>query len=127
MDFAPALVVVAVVLAMLVWLIVVVVILMTGRTWLQAYLSGVPLSIFTLLGMRLRRTNVNAVVRAMIMAKQGGLNLSWREIESAQLTGVDLEKVVLAMIESVRRQLGFTFQQLVEAEQHDRLQEKLNS
>lgn len=32
--------------------------------WFQAFMSGAPISLFEIIGMRFRRTNVNAVVRA---------------------------------------------------------------
>ena len=34
--------------------------------WLRAYLSGVPLSVFQIIGMRLRRTDVQAVLGALV-------------------------------------------------------------
>jgi uncharacterized protein YqfA (UPF0365 family) len=78
-----------------------------------------------ILGMRLRRTDVNAVVSAMIAARQGGVSLSWQQVESAHLQGVDLEKVGLAMIEAKKRGMDITYQELVDAERQHRLEEKL--
>ena len=48
----------------------------TLRLWLQAMLSGAPISIFQIIGMRLRKTNANVVVRNLIAAKQAGVSLS---------------------------------------------------
>lgn len=124
-QFQAVVVLLAVVLAFLVSAAIAVFILLTGRSWLQAYLSGVPLSFVTLVGMRLRKTNVNAVVRTLVMATQSGVDVSWRRVESAYLAGIDLEKIILAMVEAQKQGIAVTFQELIDAEQRDRLHEKL--
>lgn len=93
--------------------------------WLQAFLTGVRLSSLDILGMRLRRTNVQAVVRQLIMARQAGAEVSPREMEAAYHQGVDLEKVTLAHIQATKDRLEFRFQNLVDAELQGRLAEKL--
>lgn len=95
------------------------------RPWLQAILSGAPISILDLVGMRLRRMDVNAVVRALIMARQTGVELTSRQVQRASLQGVDLDKITLAYIESQRRKMGTTFEELVELDLQDRLAELL--
>ena len=79
-----------------------------------------------LVGMKLRQTNVSAVVRALIVAKQSGVTISPADMEAAWIQGVDLEKVTLAMIEAERQKMDLTFQDLVDAELHDRLSGMLN-
>lgn len=93
--------------------------------WMRAFTSGTPVSVFDILGMRLRRTDVNAVVRSLIMARQAGVALSCRQVERACLQGVDIEKLTLAMIHAKRQGMELTFEQLVEADLDDRLAEKL--
>ena len=88
-------------------------------------LSGAPISIFQIIGMRLRRTNASVIVRNLIAAKQGGVSVSCVELERAYLQGCDLEKLTLAMIEANRRGMKITFQEALDAELHDRLQEKM--
>ncbi len=51
--------------------------------WLQANLSGARISVLRIVGMRLRRTNVKAVVRALILARQSGVDVSCDELERA--------------------------------------------
>lgn len=94
--------------------------------WMQAFLSGVPVSVLELVGMRLRKTDAKAVVRFLIMARQAGVEISSREMESAYLAGVDLEKVTLAMIQANRQNQEVAFQELVDADLEGRLAEKLN-
>jgi len=93
--------------------------------WLQAYLSGVPLSVLDLVGMRMRKIDVRAVLRALILAHQAGAPLSSAEMQRACLQGADLEKVTLAFIRAKKEKLDITFKQLVEADLEDRLKEKL--
>jgi uncharacterized protein YqfA (UPF0365 family) len=100
---------------------------MTLFPWLQAYMSGTPVSMFSILGMQFRRIPVRTVVRFLIMAKQAGVSISCSEMESAYLQGVDLEKVTLAMIHAKREGKKFQFRELVEADLEDRLAEKLGS
>jgi uncharacterized protein YqfA (UPF0365 family) len=94
-------------------------------TWIQAFLSGVPLTILELIGMRLRQTDIKAVVRALIMARHGGVGIPSVEMEKAWAQGVDLEKVTLAIIEARKQNMDLTFQDLVDAEVEGRLAEKL--
>ncbi len=93
--------------------------------WFRAFMSGVQISILDIIGMRFRRTNVKAVVRAVIMARQAGVVVYCNEMERAYLQGVDLEKVTLAAIEAKKQGIDITFDELVDAERQDRLAEKL--
>lgn len=95
------------------------------RVWMRGYMSGVPLTILQILGMEFRRTDVKAVLRALIMARQAGVAVSPREMEIAYLQGIDLEKITLAAIEAKRQNLEYTFQELVDADLKNRLREKL--
>lgn len=97
----------------------------TALAWLQAHTSGVRVSVFSIIGMQLRRIPVRTVLRFLIMARQAGVNISCREMESAYLQGVDLEKVTLAMIHAEREGKDMLFRELVEADLEDRLAEKL--
>ena len=52
------------------------------RPWLQVMLSGGKVSVFQILGMRLRGTNVKLVTEAYIMLVQRGQSVSLSEVES---------------------------------------------
>ncbi len=93
--------------------------------WIRAYTSGVPLSVFQIIGMWLRKTDVQAVLGALVTATQAGAPVSCNEMERAYLQGVDLEKVTLAFIQAKKKGKEITFQELVEAELENRLREKL--
>ena len=84
-----------------------------------------PVSVFSIIGMRLRRIPIGTVLRFLIMARHAGVDISCREMESACLQGVDREKVTLAMIHAKREGKDIPLQDLVEADLEDRLAEKL--
>lgn len=95
------------------------------RPWMRGLMSGCGLPVPDIIGMRLRRINVNAVLDALILARQSDVTISSTEMQRAYLKGVDLEKVTLATIEARRRDLPFTFEEFVDAELRGRLEEKL--
>lgn len=99
--------------------------MMLFKPWLQGFLSGAPIPIFALIGMRLRRIDVSAVMRSLILAKQSGVELSHLDLQRAYLRGVDLEKITLAHIAAHKRRLGTSFEELVELELSDRLKDRL--
>jgi uncharacterized protein YqfA (UPF0365 family)/ribosomal protein L40E len=95
------------------------------RPWMQAILSATPVSVFDILGMRLRRSDVNAVLKWLILARQAGVAISCRQMESACLQGVDPERLTLAMIQAKKQGLEVTFEELVASDLEGRLAEKL--
>jgi uncharacterized protein YqfA (UPF0365 family) len=95
------------------------------RPWFQGLMAGAPVSVLELLGMRLRRINVPAVMRSLILARQSGVDVSHIDLQRAALRGVDLEKVTLSFIQAHRQNLGVTFEELVDVELRGRLAEKL--
>ena len=98
---------------------------MVVRPWMRAFLSGTPVSVFDILGMRLRRADVNAVLKSLIVARQAGVVISCRQLESACLQGVDLEKLTLAMVHAKKQNMEVTFDELVASDLEGRLAEKL--
>ncbi|MCA9280089.1 MAG: flotillin-like protein FloA [Phycisphaeraceae bacterium] len=66
--------------------------------WLQAMLSKAPVGIFEIIGMRLRRVNVNEVVLGRIQAAKAGLDLPTPALEAHYLAGGRVRNVVRAMI-----------------------------
>lgn len=89
--------------------------------------SATPVPVFDIVGMRLRRADVNAVLKWLIMMRQAGLVISCRQLESACLQGVDLEKLTLAMIHAKKQNVEVTFEELVASDLEGRLAEKLTA
>ena len=84
-------------------------------------MSGAQVRVLDLIGMRMRGTDFKAVVRALIMARQGGAVVYPAEMEKAWVQGVDLEKITLAFIQAKKGTMDVTFQEIVDAELDDRL------
>jgi len=93
--------------------------------WLRGFLSGAPLSVLEIIGMRLRKTDVQAVLNALVMATQAGAPVSSTDMEQAHLQGADLEKVTLAFIQATKDDKKVTFGELVQADLDNRLRDKL--
>ncbi|MGB2821234.1 MAG: flotillin-like FloA family protein [Phycisphaerae bacterium] len=68
------------------------------RLWIHAQLAGVPVSIFDLIGMRLRRTDARAIVANLVRARRAGLDLTAPQLESHALAGGRVDDLVTAMI-----------------------------
>ncbi len=77
--------------------------------WIQAYLSKAPISLFTLVGMSLRKVNPTTIVRALISAIQAGLAVTVRDLEAHYLAGGDVYRVVNSLIAADRANIPLDF------------------
>ena len=68
------------------------------QLWLQAWLSGAPVSLLDLIMMRLRKVNPSLIVLNRISAKKTGLDISTQNMEAHFLAGGRVTNVVRAMI-----------------------------
>lgn len=77
--------------------------------WISAWAAGVRVSIFTLIGMRLRRVIPARIVEPQIKATKAGLNIATNQLESHYLAGGNVDRVVNALIAAERAniELGF--------------------
>jgi uncharacterized protein YqfA (UPF0365 family) len=66
--------------------------------YIRAYVSGARVSMFELIGMRLRKVNATTIVNSRIQATRAGLQISQAEMESHLLAGGDVQRVIAAMI-----------------------------
>lgn len=78
--------------------------------WISALAAGVRVSIFTLIGMRLRRVIPNRVVNPLIKAHKAGLNVSTNQLESHYLAGGNVDRVVNALIAAERANIELPFE-----------------
>ncbi len=79
--------------------------------WVTAYFSGVKVSLFTLVGMRLRRVNPHDIINPQIKATKAGLDLAIDELEAHHLAGGDINDVIDALIASERANIDLPFEQ----------------
>ncbi len=78
--------------------------------WITAYFSGVPVSLGTMIGMRLRKVRPSGIINPLINATKAGLDLKIGEMEAHTLAGGDVNRVVNALISADKANLGLTFQ-----------------
>lgn len=78
--------------------------------WVSAIAAGVHISIFTLIGMRLRRVPPSQIVLPLIKANKAGLDVSVNHLEAHYLAGGDVDKVIDALIASHRAEIALSFE-----------------
>ncbi|MEQ2526234.1 UPF0365 family protein [Robertmurraya yapensis] len=103
-----ALLIVAIVLAII--LIGVLLTFVPVMLWISALAAGVRVSIFTLIGMRLRRVIPNRVINPLIKAHKAGINVTTNQLESHYLAGGNVDRVVNALIAAQRANIELTFE-----------------
>ncbi|MDM5298792.1 flotillin-like protein FloA [Bacillus pumilus] len=77
--------------------------------WISALAAGVRVSIFTLVGMRLRRVIPNRVVNPLIKAHKAGLDATINQLESHYLAGGNVDRVINALIAAQRANIELNF------------------
>lgn len=78
--------------------------------WISALASGVRVSIFTLIGMRLRRVIPSRVINPLIKASKAGLDVNTNQLESHYLAGGNVDRVVNALIAAQRANIELSFE-----------------
>jgi len=94
-----------IVIAGIIALVFFVVIAQFFSLWLQAFSAGANVSMWDLIGMRLRKVDSRQVVLSKISAIQAGLDVTTRQLESHYLAGGRVPTVVRAMIAAHRAQI----------------------
>jgi len=78
--------------------------------WISALAAGVKVSIFTLIGMRLRRVVPGRIINPLIKAHKAGLGVGINQLESHYLAGGNVDRVVNALIAAQRANIDLTFE-----------------
>lgn len=78
--------------------------------WISALAAGVRVSIFTLVGMRLRRVIPSRVINPLIKAHKAGLGVTTNQLESHYLAGGNVDRVVNALIAAHRANIEINFE-----------------
>ncbi len=68
------------------------------RLWFRAVVSGAYVPMSKLIGMKMRKVDVNKIVLTYITARKAGLTLSIDELETHYMANGDVERVVKALI-----------------------------
>ena len=78
--------------------------------WISAISAGVKVSIFSLVGMRLRRVRADKIIRPLIKAQKAGMDVNANQLESHLLSGGRVDNVVDALIAAHRANLDLSFE-----------------
>lgn len=78
--------------------------------WVRAFMSGARVSLWALVGMKLRRIPPALIVDARISLVKAGLQLSTDELEAHFLAGGDVINVVKALIAADKANIALTFE-----------------
>lgn len=80
------------------------------RLWVSAIASGVKTSLFSLIGMRLRKVDPFVIVPCIIMVHKAGLKVDSDALEAHFLAGGDVLRVVKALISADKANLDLKFE-----------------
>ncbi len=78
--------------------------------WISALAARVPVGIFALIGMRLRRVVPVKIVAPLIKATKAGLDLNVNKLEGHFLAGGNVDRVVNALIAAQRAEIPLLFE-----------------
>jgi uncharacterized protein YqfA (UPF0365 family) len=78
--------------------------------WISALAAGVRVSIFDLIGMRLRRVAPAKIVNPLIKAHKAGLGTPVSKLEAHYLAGGNVDRVINALIAAERANIPLTFE-----------------
>lgn len=79
--------------------------------WISALAAGVNISLFNLVGMRIRRVEPRMIVLPLIKGTKAGLDLNVNQLEAHYLAGGNVDNVVDALIAAHRAQIDLSFEQ----------------
>jgi uncharacterized protein YqfA (UPF0365 family) len=102
--------IVAAVLALLA-LVFVFIFLYFLKVWVRALMSGARVSLFNLVGMKLRKVPPTLIVDARIRAVKAGLHIDTDAMEAHYLAGGNIINVVQALIAADKANIELSFQQ----------------
>ena len=100
-----------IVLVILVAIIVAMFILVPMNAWFRALASGAHISMFRLVGMKLRKVDYKKLVNIYIVSQKAGLQIPISELETHLMAGGDIEKVVDALIAAHSAKMDLTIEQ----------------
>lgn len=78
--------------------------------WISSLAAGVDVSIFNLVGMRLRRVPAGKIVMPLVKANKAGIVVNTNQLEAHYLAGGDVDRVIDALIAAHRADIPLTFE-----------------
>ena len=81
--------------------------------WISSLAANVKISLFNLIGMRLRRVVPSRIVLPLIKARKAGMKLGVNQLEAHYLAGGNVDNVVNALIASEKAGIDLPFEKAV--------------
>lgn len=78
------------------------------NVWFRAMVSGAYVSMFRLMGMKLRKQDYKTIVAQYIIAKKAGLEIKIEDLETHAMAGGRVDQVVAAMVSAHSAKFDFT-------------------
>lgn len=78
--------------------------------WVSAFAAHVKVSMFDLVGMRLRRVTPSKIIFPLIKAVKGGIKVNVNELEAHYLAGGNVDNVINALIAADRADMNLPFE-----------------
>ncbi len=78
----------------------------------NAWLNGVSVSVFYVLGMKFRNVSHEVILHSAIFAKKNGLELKIEEMEEHHLSGGRLERVIAGLVLAKKTDLNVSFKKM---------------
>ena len=79
------------------------------RLWIQSLLTGANISIFSLIGMKLRKVNYEMIVNQKIALVQAGVEVTTEDLESHFLAGGKIPRTAAAVIAANKANLNLSW------------------
>ena len=83
--------------------------LLLFKVWLKAKTNGLNITLLSIIGMRIRKTNCNDIVDAAIILKREGIDFNLLELESLYLAGGKVKKVAESLAAAKRTGIKLDF------------------
>ncbi len=100
-----------IIISCVVVLIVAIVLIVPINIWFRALASGAHVSMFRLIGMKMRKVDYKKLVDIYIISQKAGLHIPIAELETHLMAGGDIEKVVDALIAAHSAKMELTLEQ----------------
>jgi uncharacterized protein YqfA (UPF0365 family) len=93
------------------------------RSWMRAANMGASLTIFEVIGMKLRRVDVDAVAEAVVVSAINDAEVHQIDLQRAYQAGVDLPAITQAWIAARQQSVALNFEEFVSMYRAGRLSE----
>lgn len=100
-----------IVISCIVVVIVAIVLIVPINIWFRALASGAHVSMFRLIGMKMRKVDYKKLVNIYIISQKAGLKIPIAELETHLMAGGDIERVVDALIAANSAKMDLTLEQ----------------